>query len=835
MQKKLEDFDNDVHQNYDFIQGEFIKEKLHLGGMEAEDVRKNPELVKLLQGKDLKVIFAREMLVGLEGSTQRKYGNTFIKNQDIVNMADYLSSKIGQENFLKICADYGTCLDELGVLVLIDRPEGELTERERKTFDRYSRFFKKVCEEPALIAFTEENVRKVIENEIYRNITNLGAAYFEELPASFKEKYPELFLPENVEKTIKNKFYKGWLTYEDVKKYPYLKDILLTKAVDVGFRLSKNANKSIWENLTTKEILEFAQQYGKYIEDIDGTIFEQCQTADEKQTALQKEIENNILTRKSKYSDTAPEFMKIKHPELFLVDDAPEELKTYFYDGYESQIYDNWNWLSFDEIKKHPEWRKFLKGKELSRAFSESYNELFDRFDCETLLKLGIKYPDTIRRMVQSYKENVLEAWYKATGGRFLPHYIIMQNFPIKEIDSFLANANKWSQLMRMDDYNINDERKSTILKASYSLGLFQGNEESFNKIVELFTGIPSELSEEEYNEIIRKLRQVTNWDSLERPFQEINEEEEFKKAYILWEDEKENCEKSKRKYILKINKQKDKKLAKEIRVILEEADYHKILTYTKAHQIFDGFAMKYDENFVRFFEENIEEIISNPEHIGKIANIQRQFAGITKMNSARKITLEVAEDYIKSIAYDNIDIGNERLAEYAKIAGYSQEDFEKLQKIYNEAEMRDYSSIPKISGKTKGYTYEILRNDDPLTLAIGVLTDCCQKLHGGGETSMVHSALSPDGRVFVVRDEEGRIVAQSWVWRNQYTCCFDNIEVPSRILKLYEKENPEKKKEDLTKGVLEAYKKRSTRFNARRQKGISKIIRKRNNNQRAI
>ena len=80
----------------------------------------------------------------------------------------------------------------------------------------------------------------------------------------------------------------------------------------------------------------------------------------------------------------------------------------------------------------------------------------------------------------------------------------------------------------------------------------------------------------------------------------------------------------------------------------------------------------------------------------------------------------------------------------------------------------------------------------------------------------MKHSALSEDGRVFVVKDEQDRIVAQSWIWRNQNVCCFDNIEIPNRILKLYEKENPDRKKEDLTRKILEVYKKRSWCFNAR-------------------
>ena len=101
-----------------------------------------------------------------------------------------------------------------------------------------------------------------------------------------------------------------------------------------------------------------------------------------------------------------------------------------------------------------------------------------------------------------------------------------------------------------------------------------------------------------------------------------------------------------------------------------------------------------------------------------------------------------------------------------------------------------------------------MLRCDDPLALTIGTLTDCCQEIHGAGQTSMEHSVVSPDGRVFCVRDAEGRLVAQSWFWRDQYTGCFDNIEIPHRIFELYEKEHPDIGRKKLTSDVLEVYKK---------------------------
>ena len=59
------------------------------------------------------------------------------------------------------------------------------------------------------------------------------------------------------------------------------------------------------------------------------------------------------------------------------------------------------------------------------------------------------------------------------------------------------------------------------------------------------------------------------------------------------------------------------------------------------------------------------------------------------------------------------------------------------------------------------------------------------------------------NGRIFVVKDKTGNLVAQSWVWRNKDTLCFDNIEMPANAIKR-NLESSDKK--DLAKEVFEVY-----------------------------
>lgn len=205
-----------------------------------------------------------------------------------------------------------------------------------------------------------------------------------------------------------------------------------------------------------------------------------------------------------------------------------------------------------------------------------------------------------------------------------------------------------------------------------------------------------------------------------------------------------------------------------------------------------------------------MEKILNNPDYISLISRIQKQFSEIKAMNSNRTLTLDLAISYVQANKYSSINIGNERVAEISAIAGYTQEDFLKLQEIYNYGKQRTFSSIPRIEQciqKGSGmYTYETLRLDDPLAMAIGTLTDCCQELNNCAEICMEHSMVDKNGRIFVIRDEQGNIVAQSWVWRNKDVLCFDNIEIPDKAFARTIKDHPEIGRKGFTDEIFEIY-----------------------------
>ena len=93
------------------------------------------------------------------------------------------------------------------------------------------------------------------------------------------------------------------------------------------------------------------------------------------------------------------------------------------------------------------------------------------------------------------------------------------------------------------------------------------------------------------------------------------------------------------------------------------------------------------------------------------------------------------------------------------------------------------YTTIPGPSDKISYGFYNLRRLDDYDAMGplLGIMTDCCQHPWGAGRTCAYHGYSNPDG-AFVVIEKKGKVVAQSWMWRDGDTVCFDNIEVLGSI-----------------------------------------------------
>ncbi len=753
--------------------------------------------------------------------------NSEIKANQLVlveNMAEYLRyfGGLSNEEILKFIVDYGQVIPHR-----IDR----------------------CCDTNAK---GKESINK-IKNAIYLKIKDRSIPYNDSMvPQEFIDEHPDVFLSKDAPEELKNVFYQRKIAPSMIQNHPewipFLEDKFMYSCSD-HYGTSNFVKQCIESGLKSKDILELFVKYGDYLAKCNIYLSNYYCTYEEGDLErldelLKRQIYESIVASRVSYSEDAMSFLGEDHSELFLDVDAPEELKKYFYN------YGNNNPLTFQLLKEHREWLPFLKGKNVLLSLEKKnigiagLEQLFSKYGDEEAIRIGMKNPTSVMQMLSENKFDILSTWYDKL--HFVPHHVVMRNFPVDQIDKFAASGKKWSQLSRIEEHNRNDEGREALLKAAMCFGVFDNDMEGYNKMLQLFSGIPKKLTPEQYEHILKQY----DFDSYS--FEELGElsmfdfnsydydgrsshstdfgfklatgasREEFKKIVDLMR----RCYKKTEEgyYTLTIDPQIEKEAAALLRKVFEKSELDIVLTPDKAHKLFGGFEMKYDPSFRDFIMDNMALILSSDEYISYISAMQKRWTEIKAFNSNRNLTLDLALSYIKTNRFINVSPGNERLAVVSSIAGYDQDSFDKLQKIYNYGKSRTYSSIPRVTAKDEEFSYEILRLDDPLCIAIGTLSDCCQELGNAAESSMEHSTVDKNGRVFVIKDMEGNIVAQSWVWRNKNVVCFDNIEIPDkafnraakagmsreefadRIFALYKKAAEEiiKKDEEVYKKLLE-------------------------------
>ena len=227
------------------------------------------------------------------------------------------------------------------------------------------------------------------------------------------------------------------------------------------------------------------------------------------------------------------------------------------------------------------------------------------------------------------------------------------------------------------------------------------------------------------------------------------------------------------------------------------------ILTYNgitaqKLHQMADSVLPEYASSFTAFLSGHREKLL---EYGCDISYIQRVFPSASKryMDDARhhmrkgrlippeKMTFKELIRYTTPGSYNSpqgVDPDVLFNASFVcNLYNYSQKDFEKVCDLAQQAANRTASSIPQVEGECGAYRYKVIPLSDISALQFGMKLSCCQQLSGAGESCMIHSMTSVNGRVLYLYDSDERAVFGSWIWRNGEVLCADNIEGRSRTI----------------------------------------------------
>ena len=718
---------NNVDLQYDYIEGKFRKRhpELFISKEAPHELReafyKNTITPKFLFGHSEYIPYLID----------KNLSNVILCNTSTTeyNSSQFISlycDKYGNRKLLELYVKYGDILDNLHIVFPyydFDNEEFLNKSIESSIYEKIINLHKEY--NYSYLKSAKDFVAKY--PDIFVDFSGIDFSNYKE--ALSTEDFYILNSNESIKEVLEEDFYTGRLRFSDIKNMPELIDRLKDKNLKCCFRKSNKTFNMETANgyfdqiflldlidlIGNEKFLFLCKEYGRYLEYIIKDLYEQIDvyqtfkndvivkfretTFEEIDSKLEKILTEKCLNGKIRYlKEDAPEFLKKEHPELFLSDDAPERLKKHFYG--------NENTLTFFDLHNNREWLSYLKGKSLKSALYRFYsssdlNYLFKIFGEDTAIKLGIRKPETVMEMMFSTKRmNAMKEWYEKTGCKFIPDCVVMKNIPVEEADKFLSNTTNWNKLMKLEEFSKRQESREAMLRLAYSFGVFDSDKRGFNKLYNLLTKIPKKISENTYNQIngfyfnqrnkvVEKVRNGETFTTTRTIHTEefLNDFEKYLKEEIPNIDcEKEIISQLYRKnedntYSLIINQQTCPKIIKYMRKILLD-DSNISLTPEKLHQLFGGFKMEYNPEFREFLLDNLEEILSNPDYLSYITSIQKQFNDIKIANSNRKLTLPLAISYVQQNKYEDVEVGNESVAEISAIAGYTQEDFITLQKI---------------------------------------------------------------------------------------------------------------------------------------------------------
>ena len=418
-----------------------------------------------------------------------------------------------------------------------------------------------------------------------------------------------------------------------------------------------------------------------------------------------------------------------------------------------------------------------LETERMSGAFDATIN--FGQIAGQGLKPVSKWFENNFR---QNYVQ--LKVWREEKKIKFIPPEYTMEVFPSSQMEKYFVNNNsgRWGKLVKtlgFDTLEGTEKNNSLVdlMKIYYAIGGFSENqgesEKAFEYILQYVAKGKAIIGREGYAYVKNPTPSQIGAEIHAR-FSKLTLKGEYNKAFA--------------QFFMKYYKDNPDFMNFRLRDkdgdLMDSQDY-----LCAAHNAFESILKNYPNRVVN---GNEERALLSPRFVAEHSSF---------------------------VEYEGVEEGNEILAELLGRYGYDQEQFDHIQEVYETAKkLKDTYIIRADKAKESNpVQFRVLEKDDPLGFVLGDITNCCQVLGGDGETCVDDGYTNPNAGFLVfeesILDENGkptgetRVLGQAYIWYDPQTktVCYDNIEIPTKVLDEMRKGNKHEDSRVTSKTLMDA------------------------------
>ncbi len=113
-----------------------------------------------------------------------------------------------------------------------------------------------------------------------------------------------------------------------------------------------------------------------------------------------------------------------------------------------------------------------------------------------------------------------------------------------------------------------------------------------------------------------------------------------------------------------------------------------------------------------------------------------------------------------------------------------NEEIYKSVLDVYEQMKRRTESSIPYVKGScSNGYSYEMMKLNDPIAFTLGYKGNCCIRIHDIAHNHLLHATLCRNGRILIIYDQNNEIAGFAPLKRNGEVLIANSIECTHKLI----------------------------------------------------